>query len=170
MKYIRTKDGRILERDKTDFGKSLQINVYHKKTNKIIETFNCDYVDINTMTYKLVILDILKHIEFRYHHSIKEMKVISTVFNNDEIIKEADTIEELCEEYIWIWNKSEFPYSTARQYERFSGFGDLERMIRVELNYGKNLNTDYQVYGAIWTDKGLIYVAKVNVKGELELL
>ena len=26
------------------------------------------------------------------------------------------------------------------------------------------------VYGAIWTDKGLIYVAKMNDKGELELL
>ena len=27
-----------------------------------------------------------------------------------------------------------------------------------------------QIYGAIWTDKGLIYVAKMNKKGELELL
>ena len=26
------------------------------------------------------------------------------------------------------------------------------------------------IYGAIWTDKGLIYVAKMNEKGELELL
>lgn len=25
------------------------------------------------------------------------------------------------------------------------------------------------IYGAIWTDKGLIYVAKMNEKGELEL-
>jgi hypothetical protein len=27
-----------------------------------------------------------------------------------------------------------------------------------------------KLYGAIWTDKGLIYVAKMNEKGELELL
>ena len=27
-----------------------------------------------------------------------------------------------------------------------------------------------EIYGAIWTDKGLIYVAKMNDKGELELL
>ena len=26
------------------------------------------------------------------------------------------------------------------------------------------------VYGAIWTDKGLIYVAKMNNKGEFKLL
>ena len=29
---------------------------------------------------------------------------------------------------------------------------------------------DYDWYGAIWTDKGLIYVAKMNSNGELELL
>ena len=28
----------------------------------------------------------------------------------------------------------------------------------------------FEIYGAIWTDKGLIYVAKMNDKGELELL
>jgi len=26
------------------------------------------------------------------------------------------------------------------------------------------------IYGAIWTDKGLIYVAKMNSKGDLELI
>ena len=29
---------------------------------------------------------------------------------------------------------------------------------------------DAVIYGAIWTSKGLIYVAKMNDKGELELL
>ena len=28
----------------------------------------------------------------------------------------------------------------------------------------------YNIYGAIWTDKGLIYVAKMNDKGDLELI
>jgi hypothetical protein len=26
------------------------------------------------------------------------------------------------------------------------------------------------IYGAVWTDEGLIYVAQMNKKGELELL
>ena len=29
---------------------------------------------------------------------------------------------------------------------------------------------DSPIYGAIWTNKGLIYVAEMNDKGELELL
>lgn len=33
------------------------------------------------------------------------------------------------------------------------------------LDYGGD-----ELYGAIWTNKGLIYVAKMNDKGELELL
>lgn len=37
-------------------------------------------------------------------------------------------------------------------------------------NYLDALATQKEVYGAIWTDKGLIYVAKMNNKGELELL
>jgi|LSQX01.2.fsa_nt_gb hypothetical protein len=84
-------------------------------------------------------------------------------------IKQADIIEELCDELIWIWNKKEYPYSTARQYVRYS-FGDLKREMRDQLNYGKNINLDYIIFGAIWTDKGLIYVAKMNGKGELELI
>lgn len=87
-----------------------------------------------------------------------------------EAVKYADTIEELCDEFCWKWNEKEFPYSTVRQHDRYSGYGDLKRAIREEENYGKYLNQDYEVYGAIWTDKGLIYVAKMNKKGELELL
>jgi len=92
------------------------------------------------------------------------------IIAKERVIKQSDTIEELCDEFIWKWNESEFPYSTARQYCRFSGWGDLKRTIREEENYGKNLNQDYVIFGAIWTDKGLIYVAKMNEKGELELL
>ena len=63
----------------------------------------------------------------------------------------ADTIEELCDEFV-IWFKeldkpTQFrDFETAKQYKKA------------------------KVYGAIWTDKGLIYVAKMNDKGELELL
>ena len=84
--------------------------------------------------------------------------------------KMANNIEELCDEFDWKWNEKEFPYSTARQHSRYSGYGDLKRAMRGEENYGKYLNQDYEIYGAIWTDKGLIYVAKMNEKGELELL
>ena len=66
----------------------------------------------------------------------------------DYIEKQADTIEELCDEFIGI-------------------VGNMHRQLT-----GTNIRSwnDHTVYGAIWTDKGLIYVAKMNDKGELELL
>ena len=68
--------------------------------------------------------------------------------------KVADTIEELCDEFVRVFDKREnreptvLPNKDTRWY---SGHKSI-------------------VYGAIWTDKGLIYVAKMDDKGELELL
>lgn len=66
-----------------------------------------------------------------------------------EQIKQADTIEELCDEFIGILN------------------GRHIKSLSKDLYILKPCET---IYGAIWTDKGLIYVAKMNDKGELELL
>ena len=90
--------------------------------------------------------------------------------NGRVVEKEANTIEELCDEFDWKWNEKEFPYSKVRQHDRYSGYGDLKRAIREEESYGKYLNQDYEIYGAIWTDKGLQFVARMNSEGALELL
>lgn len=67
-----------------------------------------------------------------------------------EVIKQADTIEELCDEFVRV-SKSihDFLVSDDIPTKKFD---------------------DTEIYGAIWSDKGLIYVAKLNDKGELELL
>lgn len=87
-----------------------------------------------------------------------------------EILTQSDTIEELCDEFVLVWDKKHWPYSTMRQYELYRAYGILKRSMREELNYGYTLNFDYQVFGAIWTDRGLIFVAKMNEEGEFELL
>ena len=51
---------------------------------------------------------------------------------------------------------------TPKQYDRFK-----DRHI---LTYLDIKNSCKEVYGAIWTDTGLKYIAKMNEKGELELL
>ena len=61
-------------------------------------------------------------------------------------IKQADTIEELCDEFV------------------------CEHYISANTNDLRKLKPSGLIYGAIWTDKGLIYVAKMNEKGKLELL
>lgn len=67
------------------------------------------------------------------------------------IVNQADTIEELCDAFVC----DRFVHNNLKE---LLEFGELGRFI------------GGTIYGAIWTDKGLIYVAKMNDKGELELL
>ena len=72
-----------------------------------------------------------------------------------DVIKSADTIEELCDEFV------------IKAY--ISSYPQIYHSVNLkELNEFREKDTI--IYGAIWTDKGLIYVAKMNDKGELELL
>jgi len=75
---------------------------------------------------------------------------------NEKIIKQADTIEELCDEFVWVTPEGEHHIKPKT--------GDGLWYLCCDYKKG------HQIYGAIWTDKGLIYVAKMNDKGELELL
>lgn len=95
--------------------------------------------------------------------TITEFQIIdhlhNRVFLKSEIQSQADTIEELCDEFVcWLNN----------QPTHF----DLDENLTVK-EVKKNLDSwkaKAEVYGCIWTDKGLIYVAKMNEKGELELI
>ena len=71
--------------------------------------------------------------------------------------QEANTIEELCDAYV-IKN----PKNNIHHFARYEGLYELQTIAKE--------HNDLIIYGAIWTDKGLIYVAKINDKGELELL
>lgn len=73
---------------------------------------------------------------------------------NSEIIKEADTIDELCDAFVVIHKELNGNHTV----HRYSFFVKSEQ------------NAENDVYGGIWTNKGLIYVAKMNEKGCLELL
>lgn len=80
------------------------------------------------------------------------------VIHKDRVIKQADTFEELCDEFRVRDNDN---YST---YEIDITCRDLQEL------YEELQIQNQTLFGAIWTDKGLIYVAKMNDKGELELL
>lgn len=76
-----------------------------------------------------------------------------------DILKQSDTIEELCDVYVSVYEE---------QLDNEIFWANKYTPMEV-----KNFYTGYipkEVYGAIWTDKGLIYVAKLNDKGCLELL
>ena len=118
MKYIRTKDGKVID-----------ISKYEKDT------------------------------QGWYYHAFTKCYA----FPESDIVKQADTIEELCDEFV-IYDKDQnngFPITCPK--ERLT---EIKPYIQICMQ--KQFNC--WLKGAIWTDKGLIYVAKMNEEGELELL
>lgn len=94
--------------------------------------------------------------EFHY-----EDNTVRSLFEEEDLkkYKQADTIEELCDEFVFEGVDGK-PFVC----DNFS-----------ELIYWFNHSKEQQYktrncYGAIWTNKGLIYVSKMNDKGEFELL
>lgn len=71
-----------------------------------------------------------------------------------DILKQSETLEELCDEIVYC--KRGF-YEIYRQLD----FAHYDK------EYIKNGGT---IKGAIWTDKGLIYVAKMDNEGKLVLI
>ena len=69
---------------------------------------------------------------------------------NQDIIAQADTIEELCDEFVIEDNG-----------HCISDLYTIKRLL---------VKNKLTIYGAIWVDRGLIYVAKMNEDGVLCLL
>jgi len=74
-----------------------------------------------------------------------------------ELCKTADTIEELCDEFV-IVDDFDKGINTLWHTKVFS-LQEVRKMVKYN-----------EIYGAIWTDKGLIYVAKMNAEGVLCLI
>lgn len=72
-------------------------------------------------------------------------------YSRDFPARFADNIEELCDEFVMI---NDYCFTKPQIID----FIDLDMYI------GET------IYGAIWTNEGLIYVAKLNDKGKLELI
>ena len=77
-------------------------------------------------------------------------------------VRQADAIEKLCDEFVVL----EYGIESGVLYSR-SQYIILEDAIASQTATHK---CSYEIYGAVWTDKGLIYRAKMNEEGELELL
>lgn len=79
--------------------------------------------------------------------------------------KQADDIVELCDVLCY---KQKGSYLLPRIF-----FEEPSVMLKDESwkkAFIREIGKGTIYYGAIWTDKGLIYIAKMNDKGELELI
>ena len=81
-----------------------------------------------------------------------------------DVIKEADTIEELCDEFVYV------EYNKPRVLNRTITREIKEKGIKVAETIYCHPNWNGIIYGAIWTESGLKYVAKLVDGGELELI
>ena len=90
----------------------------------------------------------------------------------DHIIKIADKIEELCDLFVdttglkgiadgWRFDG----YDKSKKALWWISTSEITRYIPIS-----EWNDKTAIKGAIWTDKGLIYVAQINDEGEVELL
>ena len=77
------------------------------------------------------------------------------------IIKQSENIEDLCDEFV-VFDKEQ-PNGKLLYYK---GFENLKKEF---IDFEKD-KEKVVVCGAIWTDKGLIYVAKMNDEGDLALI
>lgn len=97
-----------------------------------------------------------------------------------DIIAQADTIEELCDEFVYARTLSD-GRRIIRNFKHISGTRckkdefcilfttDESQDIHIAQSIAEQ-QVKNGVYGAIWDCRGLIYVAKMNVKGEFVLL
>lgn len=76
-----------------------------------------------------------------------------------DVISYSDSIEELCDDFI----------VTATSH--YSAYITQTHTLEEAIEYCENNHMPKtKIRGAIWTKKGLIYVAKMNKEGKLELL
>ena len=81
------------------------------------------------------------------------------VILKEQVINQSENLDELCDEFVVkfeIFNRS-YNYIYEHSYD------ELKRDVQM-------FSPNYGVYGAVWTDKGLIYSAKMNDKGDLVLI
>ena len=101
------------------------------------------------------------------HYGYKDKKTginMLMTLNESKKYSQADTIEELCDFFL-IWDKN--------QHNGVPVFVPPNKdLLGVKMLLLEGMRRGYECWlrGAIWTDKGLIYVARMNKEGELELL
>ena len=136
MKYIRTKDGRIIDTEQ-----GWTISPLYDGTEKTKEYYQ-------------------RH---RYVQNGDCTTITQENFTSDDIIKQSDTIEELFDEFRGIWiNYYESEKKDAHEeyhYDKEKNvfYDDFE-----ELTPKATIEKFDIFYGSLWTDKGLIYKAKMK--------
>lgn len=92
------------------------------------------------------------------------------VVPKEKTLKKSNTVEELCDELVFEWQRSSISHDNDvwHLYHEISLKEEVENALTD--GYRESKEEVKNIYGAIWTEWGLKYVAKMNDKGELCLL
>lgn len=104
-------------------------------------------------------------------YDVKPNKKLEYNIFSENIIKESNNLEDLLDEYVAKWKSEEDKKKyMVKKYDYWQD-KDINNLF-LEMSYlVPGYAVDYMnIYGAIWTDKGLIYVAKLNKDEEWELI
>ena len=81
------------------------------------------------------------------------------VIPKERVIKQSENIYELCDEFVGYFEC----FNRSYYFIYKNGYDELKSDVQT-------FSHNYSSYGAIWTSKGLIFVAKMNDEGDLELI
>ena len=81
------------------------------------------------------------------------------VILKDQVIKQSENLEELCDEFVGYFEC----FNRSYYFIYKNGYDELKSDVQT-------FSPNCSAYGAIWTSKGLIFVARMNYKGDLELI
>lgn len=166
--YIRTKYEGILEtqttskciyviRNKNVDGKNCYVTYLwdNWKNYHLIDFQNCVLFSYNSA--QNFISDLMRE-NLNYQDLVIE---ISPYYKN---CKQSENLEELCDEFVGFEDGC-IPF--VWRFDTIDKYRERDLFIKEIL---ENKGTEETIYGCIWTDKGLIYVAKINENGVLELI
>lgn len=107
-----------------------------------------------------------------YTPSIKMWAIGTATIYDEDIIEESDNLTDLIDGYVTYDINNRYDFFTKKGwYESYPFEEDLKKLKDDTLWVMNNRPDLKQVlYGAIWTDKGLIYVAKLNKDREWKLI
>ena len=83
-------------------------------------------------------------------------------------IAQSENLKELCDDFVGLIKDRNSDFIITKVIAH--SLKELKDSLKTEFN-GKTYYGKFDIiYGAIWTDKGLIYVAKMDSEGKLELI
>lgn len=147
MRYIRTKDGKLFDLEKIkDEIKKNNKGYYHGFRFKKLKPYGFCGGGL-TLDYTAI-----GNYDLFYIKAGKKYDLSFALECDPEGYRESDDINELCDKIVVDRNDGSAPFL----YDPTDG--------PIGISEGE------EMFAAIWTDKGLIYVAKLNEKGKFELL